>query len=221
MPMVTRRSNRVFLYLFVLVVLLVTLFPFYWIINMSLQTNIELYDTPPHFFPPHPTLENFRSVLFEEQGMMSFYPGRVQHPRRRRCHDGHLHCPGGRHGIRPRAAALALGHPVPFRPHRHPDDPAPRRPDPAVHHLQPVPEARGHAPRPGDRLHGMAAPDLRVDPLRLLPDHPARPGERGAHRRVHPAAGAGPGRHAPVRARASRPPRSTCSSPRPTSSSSR
>ena len=52
MPMVTRRSSRVFLYIFVLVVLLVTLFPFYWILNMSLQNNIELYDTPPHFFPP-------------------------------------------------------------------------------------------------------------------------------------------------------------------------
>jgi multiple sugar transport system permease protein len=73
MPMVTRRSSRVFLYVVVLVVLLVTLFPFYWIINMSLQTSIELYDTPPHFVPPHPTLENFRSVLFEEQGLMKFY----------------------------------------------------------------------------------------------------------------------------------------------------
>ena len=73
MPMVTRRSNRVFLYLFVLAVLLVTFFPFYWIINMSLQSNIELYDIPPHLFPPHPTIENFRSVLFEEQGLMKFY----------------------------------------------------------------------------------------------------------------------------------------------------
>jgi multiple sugar transport system permease protein len=73
MPMVTRRSNRVFLYLFVLLVLLVSLFPFYWIINMSLQSNIELYDTPPHFAPPHPTIENFRSVLFVEQGLMKFY----------------------------------------------------------------------------------------------------------------------------------------------------
>ena len=70
--MVTRRSSRVFLYVFVVVVLLVTLFPFYWILNMSLQNNIELYDTPPHFFPLHPTLENFRSVLFEERGMMRF-----------------------------------------------------------------------------------------------------------------------------------------------------
>jgi multiple sugar transport system permease protein len=51
----------------------VTLFPFYWIINMSLQTNIELYDIPPHFWPPRPTLDNFSSVLFKEQGLMKFY----------------------------------------------------------------------------------------------------------------------------------------------------
>ncbi len=73
MPMVTRPSNKVFLYIFVVVILLVILFPFYWIINMSLQTNIELYDLPPHFFPPHPTVENFSSVLFKEQGLMKFY----------------------------------------------------------------------------------------------------------------------------------------------------
>jgi len=54
-------------------VLAATLFPFYWIINMSLQTNIQLFDTPPHFFPPTPTMENFRSVLFEERGTMKFY----------------------------------------------------------------------------------------------------------------------------------------------------
>ena len=39
-----RLGSRIFLYLFVILVLLVTLFPFYWIINMSLQSSIELYD---------------------------------------------------------------------------------------------------------------------------------------------------------------------------------
>jgi multiple sugar transport system permease protein len=68
-----RLGSRIFLYLFVILVLLVTLFPFYWIINMSLQSSIELYDIPPHFAPPHPTLENFVSVLFQERGMMRFY----------------------------------------------------------------------------------------------------------------------------------------------------
>jgi multiple sugar transport system permease protein len=73
MALKERPASRIFLYLFVALVLVVTLFPFYWIINMSLQTSIELYDIPPHFFPPHPTLENFVSVLFQERGMMRFY----------------------------------------------------------------------------------------------------------------------------------------------------
>ncbi len=67
------RKAKVFLYVFIAVVLIVTLFPFYWIINMSLQNSIELYDVPPNFVPPKPTLENFRSVLFEERGLMKFY----------------------------------------------------------------------------------------------------------------------------------------------------
>ena len=66
-------GNRILLYLFVAVALVVTLFPFYWILNMSLQNSIELYAVPPNFAPPHPTLENFVSVLFQERGMMRFY----------------------------------------------------------------------------------------------------------------------------------------------------
>ena len=73
MAMKESPGRRIFLYAFVLLVLVVTLFPFYWIINMSLQNSIELYDVPPHFVPPHPTLENFISVLFQERGMMRFY----------------------------------------------------------------------------------------------------------------------------------------------------
>lgn len=73
MAVVVRPANRLLLYLFISLVLIVTLFPFYWIINMSLQTSIQLYDIPPHFFPPRATWENFRSVLFEEQGLMKFY----------------------------------------------------------------------------------------------------------------------------------------------------
>ncbi len=69
----SKKKPKVFLIVFIVVVLAATLFPFYWIINMSLQTNIQLFDTPPHFFPPTPTMENFRSVLFEERGTMKFY----------------------------------------------------------------------------------------------------------------------------------------------------
>ncbi|HOV64357.1 MAG TPA: carbohydrate ABC transporter permease [Spirochaetia bacterium] len=68
-----RFFSKIFLYVVVIIVLVVTLFPFYWIINMSLQNNIELYHIPPYFFPPKPTMINFTSVLFEERGNMKFY----------------------------------------------------------------------------------------------------------------------------------------------------
>ena len=73
MAAITRPGVRVFLYVFVALVLLTMLFPFYWIVNMSLQTSNQLYDIPPHFWPPRPTLENFASVLLEERGLMRFY----------------------------------------------------------------------------------------------------------------------------------------------------
>ena len=65
---ITKSDIRSWLWVLALVVVLVvTLFPFYWIINMSPQNSIELYDVPPHFVPPHPTPENFISVLFQER----------------------------------------------------------------------------------------------------------------------------------------------------------
>jgi len=73
MAAVTKPGARAFLYVFVALVLITMLFPFYWVANMSLQTSNQLYDIPPHFWPPQPTLENFRSVLLEERGLMRFY----------------------------------------------------------------------------------------------------------------------------------------------------
>ena len=67
------KKARIFIYVFIGVVLIVTLFPFYWIINMSLQKSIELYDVPPNLVPPKPTLENFKSILLEERGLMRFH----------------------------------------------------------------------------------------------------------------------------------------------------
>ncbi|MEW5814119.1 MAG: carbohydrate ABC transporter permease [Spirochaetota bacterium] len=69
----SRIFARLFLYIFVILTLMITLFPFYWIINMSLQNNIELYKVPPHFIPKEPTFENFINVFVQERGTMKFY----------------------------------------------------------------------------------------------------------------------------------------------------
>jgi trehalose/maltose transport system permease protein len=37
------------------------LFPFYWLINISLKTGSDLSEA--HFYPPHPTLDNYQSIF--------------------------------------------------------------------------------------------------------------------------------------------------------------
>src|SRR4051794_5920105 len=37
------------------------LFPFYWLINLSLKTGDALAPTP--LYPPHPTLRNYKSIF--------------------------------------------------------------------------------------------------------------------------------------------------------------
>src|SRR5215218_5286402 len=37
------------------------LFPFYWLINLSLKTGEDLGDSS--LFPPHPTLDNYQSIF--------------------------------------------------------------------------------------------------------------------------------------------------------------
>lgn len=55
--------KRALSYLAVLLGLVVTVFPTYWIVISAFKTRSELFQQPPTFFPEHPTLENFRSAL--------------------------------------------------------------------------------------------------------------------------------------------------------------
>lgn len=47
----------------VLLILLWSLVPIYWAINVSLQTESDARAQPSHYFPPHPTLGNYHSLL--------------------------------------------------------------------------------------------------------------------------------------------------------------
>lgn len=55
--------------LLVLIILLYTLFPFYWAVISSLKTNSELILANPTFWPRNPTLEHYRAV-FEDSTFM-------------------------------------------------------------------------------------------------------------------------------------------------------
>lgn len=55
--------GKVGFWLLILVILVYTLFPFYWAIVSSLKTNNEIIRANPTFWPMDPTLENYRTVF--------------------------------------------------------------------------------------------------------------------------------------------------------------
>ncbi|MFB0569736.1 MAG: carbohydrate ABC transporter permease [Nitrososphaeria archaeon] len=64
------------------------LFPIYWMVNLSLQSEAEIYSVPPFYFPPNPSINNYWFAFdidsaveyFLEQGMslFLFIPGAVK-----------------------------------------------------------------------------------------------------------------------------------------------
>jgi trehalose/maltose transport system permease protein len=58
-----RIVKRLPFYLLIAAIFVYALFPFYWALRSSLTPQTKLFATPVQYFPTHPTLENFRSVL--------------------------------------------------------------------------------------------------------------------------------------------------------------
>ncbi len=63
-----RKVKRISLYLFILIMMIWTLIPFYWIILSSFSLPVDLYSTPPHWIPTRITFENFKSILITGKG---------------------------------------------------------------------------------------------------------------------------------------------------------
>jgi multiple sugar transport system permease protein len=53
-------------YAFLILGLVATLLPFFYIIVSSLKTDVELRKTPPDFFPQQPTLKHYTTILTDE-----------------------------------------------------------------------------------------------------------------------------------------------------------
>jgi multiple sugar transport system permease protein len=69
-----RDLGRSLVYLTLLVGLSVTLTPFVWMIFSSFKTATEIVRVPPTFFPQHPTLENYRTILNDPRlPLLRFY----------------------------------------------------------------------------------------------------------------------------------------------------
>lgn len=63
--MATRRrlGSRILFYLLMLVILIYTIFPFYWALRSAITPDERLFETPVRYIPADPTLKNFRQVL--------------------------------------------------------------------------------------------------------------------------------------------------------------
>ena len=57
--------KTIFTYLFLIVMVLVSIFPILWMIDSSLKGTSEIYSSPPTFVIENVTLESYIRVLFE------------------------------------------------------------------------------------------------------------------------------------------------------------
>src|SRR5215217_9212158 len=57
----TREGTPWWMWIAVAAIVVFCLFPFYWLINLSLKTGADLSDSS--LIPPHPTLANYKSIF--------------------------------------------------------------------------------------------------------------------------------------------------------------
>jgi multiple sugar transport system permease protein len=55
----------------VVAALLFIYLPVLWLLSASLSTQVELFTVPPHWFPHHPTFENYLNIFFPSQAVSS------------------------------------------------------------------------------------------------------------------------------------------------------
>lgn len=59
-----RILNRLLLFLLTLPVFFFIFFPILWLLSASFSNQVELYSVPIHWIPQHPTLINYRDIIF-------------------------------------------------------------------------------------------------------------------------------------------------------------
>src|SRR5579859_6588208 len=59
-----QRIRRLSFWALVVALALFCLFPFYWALVSSLKGDLELFQTPPTFYPHNPTLISYNDVIF-------------------------------------------------------------------------------------------------------------------------------------------------------------
>jgi len=68
--------RRIFIHLFLLVGIVITLAPFVWMISTSFKSTESVFTYPPQWVPKHPTLEQYQK-LFSEVNFLQFFMNSV------------------------------------------------------------------------------------------------------------------------------------------------
>lgn len=61
--MVGNVLKKIFLYILLITIAIVMIFPFYWMVITSLQPLSAVYKYPPEFFPSQPTFDNYKTIF--------------------------------------------------------------------------------------------------------------------------------------------------------------
>lgn len=67
-PSGLRRKNRPWHFALAAILILWSLLPIVWVLISSVSSRAELYSIPPNWIPENPSLQAYRSVLFEGEG---------------------------------------------------------------------------------------------------------------------------------------------------------
>ncbi len=65
------RIQRFFFWVLIVIILVYLVFPFYWAFRSSITPNSEMFSTPVHYWPDHPTLTFYRQVFNNHNFMRS------------------------------------------------------------------------------------------------------------------------------------------------------
>ncbi len=66
------RMTNPFVYVGIIVILCITLFPVMWMVSTAFKHNSAVFDMPPQWIPVHPTLSAFSSVLHDYSGFLTY-----------------------------------------------------------------------------------------------------------------------------------------------------
>ena len=63
--------RKLLLFLLTIPIFFFIYFPILWLFSASLSTQVELFSVPIHWFPQHPTFQNYLDIFFPSQAASS------------------------------------------------------------------------------------------------------------------------------------------------------